>query len=182
MPLAQENDWRTLKGDKLSALGSLWSNDDFSGRAVFTADRSTNESLGVDLIVTDVEFTISEHVQVMPHIGDTFTWLAHGKSPLTATVSATLVDTPANFGKRHLVDLYRNILRLTAVSRTGKIPALRVPGAVIEGPLVSLKIRETSKSEDAITVTLEIFVMRLSIVHDGRMVTFDYQSGHDSAK
>lgn len=177
------NDWRTTsKDDSLAALDSLWSYDNFENRAAWYASLDEATPVSLDLLVQNIDFTLGEHVQVQPHVGETFGHIAFGKAPLTATVTCVLVDTPVNYSKQHLVDLYKNTLRLTAVALRRTTPVLRGVNTFLQGPCVSMRITETSSQpQDVIAVVFEILVMRVIVVKNGAVVNFDYVHGVESS-
>lgn len=155
-----EKDWRKADepSDNLWAVDSVWSYDDFSGRARLYEDNTFKNPLDIDLVITNIDIPIDEKTQVSPHVGDSFGEVHFGKAPMQASISAILVDTPKNFGKQWLIDAYKNKLRLSAVARTRKIPVLVYATHMLQGPFISLRITENSRSEDTITVNMRMLV------------------------
>lgn len=149
-------DWRKEDepSDNLWAVNSVWTYDDYKGRARFYEDSTLKNPLDLDLIITHIDIPLDEKIQISPHIGDSFGFVPFGKSPLQVAISALLIDIPKNFGKQWLIDHYKNRLRLSAVARTGKIPVLVYATHMLQGPLISMRITEDAKSEDTITVNL----------------------------
>lgn len=175
-------DWRrtTTPEDTLSALDSLYSPDDFTGRAAFYESPVATTPLSLDLFVQNVQFNLEEHLQVSQYIGDIFGVICFGKKPLHMTVSCILADGPENYGKQYLIDCYKNRLRLSAVARTGNVPVLRCLDSVYSGPVVGMNLNESSDREDVLIVTFTMLVLSLNVVHLGNAVTFDYLHGTDS--
>ena len=99
-------DWRkpTTPEDTLSALDSLYSPDDFTGRAAFYESATATSPLNIDLLVQSIQFNLEEHMQLSHYVGDIFGEICFGKKPLHMTVSCVLVDGPENYGKQYLVD------------------------------------------------------------------------------
>lgn len=147
-----------LPSDTLFALGSTWSKDDFSGRAVLGVEGAP---AGADLLIGSVAFTLAEHIQIDPHLGSGFGVAAFGKAPLVATVGATLLDTSATSGRAALLDLYTGELRLEAAARTGRLPTLCFLNVALYGPFLSLTLEESSASEDTVQVGMELLVFKL---------------------
>lgn len=67
-------DWRkpTTPEDMLSALDSLYSPDDFTGRAAFYESATATSPLDIDLLVQSVQFNLEEHLQLSHYVGDIF--------------------------------------------------------------------------------------------------------------
>ena len=175
---ANSADWRTtFHTDSLSALSSLRSMDDFSGRAALYLSAGDTTPLQVDLFVQNVNFAIGEHIQISPYLGDIFGAVAFGKAPMSATISAILADSQKTYGKQYLVDAYKNRLRLSAVARTGVVPVLRCENSVFRGPLLAMRITEESSSEDTAIVILTMIVMSYTVIRGMSSVVFDYVHG-----
>jgi len=177
-----QKDWRSASvyTDSFSALDSLSSYDDFSGRAALYQSQAAASPLEIDLLVQNISFTLAEHIQVTPHIGNTFGAIAFGKAPMQATVSCALADPGTNFGKQYLVDAYKNRLRLEAVAKSGAVPVLRFENGMLRGPLLSLRVSEQSTQEDLVTVVFVLFVLSFSLVRGGNSIVFDYVHGTET--
>lgn len=175
-------DWRkpTTPEDTLAALDSLYSPDDFTGRAALYESETATTPLDIDLLVQSVQFNIEEHIQLSQYVGDIFGAICFGKKPLHMTVSCVLADGPENYGKQYLVDCYKNRLRLSAVARTGKVPVLRCLDSMYSGPVVGMQLSERSSQEDVLIVTFTLLVLSLHVAHGGNLVTFDYLHGTDN--
>lgn len=175
-------DWRrpTTPEDTLSALDSLYSPDDFSGRAALYESATATTPLEIDLFVQNIQFNLEEHIQLFQYVGDIFGAVCFGKKPLHMTASCVLADGPENYGKQYLVDCYKNRLRLSAVARTGNVPVLRCLDSTYSGPIVGMQLSESSTQEDVLIVTFTMLVLYLNVAHDGSLVTFDYLHGTDS--
>jgi len=160
------NDWRdgVDPSDLLYAMNSYYSKEDFSGRAAIYESATATKPLNIDLIVTNVDLNLDEHIQVSEHIGDTFGIICFGKAPLQVTYSCILPDTQRTYGKQYLIDAYKNKLRLTAVARTGNIPVMQFATHAIKGPFISLRVTERSSSEDTLIVIMTMFVTELKVV------------------
>ena len=163
---ASISDWRnsTTPSDLLFALDSYWSKDDFTGRAAIYEDENTVQALNIDLVITNVDLTLDEHIQISEYVGDNFGIVCFGKAPLQVTFTATLPDTQLTYGKQYLVDAYKNKLRLSAVARTGKIPVVQFATHYIQGPFISLRITESSQSEDTFVVIMTMIVTQLKVM------------------
>lgn len=169
--------------DLLFAKDSQGTYDNFNyyeGRAAIYEEIFADKPLNIDLFIRNVDFRLEEHIQVSPHVGDTFGITCFGKAPLIATFSGILADTQITFGKQYLVDAWKNRLRLTAVARRGKIPVIKYENMAYQGPFLKMRITEDSKSEDSIIVVLEMLVTQMQAVGDGTPVFFDYVHGVES--
>lgn len=181
--ISTSKDWRkSYWTDRLSALNSLRSKEDFSGRAALYASQTDLQPMEIDLLVQNVNFVLAEHMQITQHIGDTFGAMPFGKAPMEATISAVLADTQQTFGKQYLIDAYKNKLRLSAVARTGKIPVLRCENTILRGPFTALRITEASTSEDTVIVVLTMLVMSYSLIKNRSTIVFDYVHGTESVE
>ena len=162
---------------------------DFSSIAKFVildSDKSAEEakeggSLDVDLMVNNVSFSLAEHNSLHPYLGDMFGVHYYGKSPVTADISAMLIDTENNFSKPYLLQLYKNKLRVRAVAKTKVCPCLVFPGITLQGPLVSMSLVENSESPDTVAVVFRMIVIRLMTTgQEGEQAVFDVSGGEYS--
>jgi hypothetical protein len=175
----------TLPADPLRAF-DLWnlrsysSPDDFSGRAALFADSHSSIPLNVDIIIQSVSFRLEEHLQVTPHIGDTFDFFAHGKAPAVADVTALLAESPDCRGKQSLMPLYYQRLRMSAAARTGNLPVLEYLGARIQGPWTALRVIGAAAQEDMVNVQFSILVLKAVFADATGSVTLDYSLGSES--
>lgn len=160
--------------DTLLACGSLYSKDDFSGRAVIGV---AGAPARVDLLIQDISLNPTEHIQRDKHIGNTVSAFAFGKAPLVAAVSGVLADTPLTCGRSALTELYIGLLRLEAVARSGKLPTLMFLNSVIHGPLLSLRLEESAASEDTLQVSFDMLVFELRAMGAQTSVMLDYSHG-----
>ena len=163
--------------DQLFALDSFFSKDDFSKRAAIYEQASEVEPLKIDYIIQGIDVLMDEHIQVTEHVSDTFGIVCFGKAPLRVTYTGVLADTDITYGKQYLIDAYKNKLRLGAVSRTGKVPAVKFANYVIEGPFIKMHITETTASECILTVIMTMIVTSYQITGEGKSVVFDYIHG-----
>lgn len=173
------SEWRTTETpeDLMFAIDSYYSKDDFSGRAAIFEDETALKPLDIDLFIQNIDVNFDEHIQFTPHASDTFGIVCFGKAPMRLIITATLADTQITFGKQYLVDAYKNKLRVTAVSRTGKVPVLKYGNYAISGPFISLKITQNANSEDTLIVVLTMIVTNYQIVGEEEPLIFDYIHG-----
>ena len=153
---------------------------DFSGPARVVAPQpegSFSEAITVDLIIENVQYAVSEHQQTENYQGNIYGSLYFGTAPVRVDVSAFLPDTASNQGKQHLMALYRNWLRLTAVAHTELVPWLLAKSCVFFGPWINLRITERSHTEDLLTVNFSLLATKVVMMGDGKEVTLDYTSG-----
>ena len=161
-----DTDWRKPQdpSDLLFALNSYYSKEDFSGRAAIYESVSALKPLNIDLVVHSADIVLDEHIQVIDHIGDSFSVFSFGKAPLNVTYTAVMPDSHKTYGKQYLVDAWKNKLRLSAVARTGKVPIMQFTTHFVTGPFTSMRITENSQSEDTLTVVLSMLVTHLKIM------------------
>ena len=164
----------------LQPLTTYFSKEDFSGRAAIFPNASSNTAFDLDLLIQSIDTHIVEHQQIEKHIGETFSSLFFGKAPLFINVSAVLPDSPNNYGKARLIDLYKNTLRISAVARTGSIPALRAKNCTFIGPWSALHIAESANYEDVLTVSFSIATLSISAINNETVVCLDFAHGIDS--
>lgn len=182
IPKEQSEDWRRNDepSDLLFARDSQWSYETFEGRAAIYESAEAAAPLNIDLFIHNVDIRLEEHIQVSTHVGETFGIMCFGKSPLRVTFSGILADTQLNYGKLYLVDAYKNKLRLGAVARRGKIPVVVFGTHALQGPFIGMQIRESSTSEDTVTVVITMLLTALQIVGEGEPLLFDYVHGVES--
>lgn len=161
-------------------LTTYFSKDDFSGRAAIFPNASSNVAFDLDLLIQNIDTHIVEHQQIEKHIGETFSSLFFGKAPLLISVAALLPDSPNNYGKSRLIDLYKNTLRISAVARTGVVPALKAKNCIFSGPWVSLRIAESANYEDVITVNFSIAALSITATNNNTTIYLDFAHGSDS--
>lgn len=164
----------------LQPLTTYFSKDDFSGRADIFPNASSAIAFDLDLLIQNIDTHIVEHQQIENHIGETFSSLFFGKAPLLVSVAALLPDSPNNYGKSRLIDLYKNTLRISAAARTGIIPALKVKNCTFAGPWASLRISESANYEDVLTVNISIAALSITAINNDAIVYLDFAHGIDS--
>jgi hypothetical protein len=176
------NDWRKedSPSDLLFALDTYYSFENFTGRAAIYDDATAESPLDIDYIITNIDLNLDEHIQVSEHVGNSFGVICFGKAPLQVTFSGVLADTQKTFGKRFLIDAYKNKLRLGAVARTGIIPVVKFGNHALHGPFISMRITENSMSEDTLTVIMTMFVTEMQVIGEDEPIVFDYVHGVES--
>lgn len=168
--------------DSLMALLPYGSRDDFTGRAAIYESANATAPANLDLFVNSVEVPLKEYIQIEKHIGNTLSLHAPGRAPSIISISAELVETRLNFGKQYLLELYQNRLRLEAVARTGVVPVFEFVRAAIEGPFLTMRITDSTSSEDTLLVNMTMLVLRLSFLGDTQSAVIDFQQGEDLAE
>lgn len=151
--------------------------DDFTGRACIYQSVEASQPFPVDIIVESVDFNFDEHTQTSPHIGNTFSFIAFGKSAMQMRVNGVIVDTGDNFGKDTFMDIYRNYLRMEAVARRGVAPVFCFPNAAIYCAASGVNLTETSESEDLVFFTLTLEVLKAVFKNDERNFMLSYIHG-----
>lgn len=181
-PLDQEYDWRKSDepSDLLFARDSQCSYETFDCRAKIFESITDPLPLNIDLFIRNIDVRLEEHIQVATHIGESFGITCFGKAPMRVTFSGVLADTQNTYGKQYLVDAYKNKLRLGAVARRGKIPVLEFGTHALQGPFLSMRLSESSESEDTVIVVMSMLLTAIQIVGDGKPLHFDYVHGVES--
>lgn len=156
--------------------------DDFTGRACIYQSIEASQPFPVDMIVESVDFNFDEHTQVSPHIGNTFSFIAFGKNGMQLRVNGVIVDTGDNFGKDTFMDIYRNYLRLEAVSRRGVAPIFCFPNAAMYCAASSVHLTETADSEDLVFFTLTLEVIKAVFKNDERNFMLSYVHGTEMSE
>ena len=175
---SEVSSWRSrspIVEDRLWAVDSLYGSDDFSNRAILQDTPNRNGSLKIDLLIQNVHFTMNEHIMHTAHIGETFSAVPFGKAPLELQAQAVLADTQITYGKQFLIDAYKNKLRLSAAARTGNTPALFYLNSMVLGPLVSMRVTESSNSADTCLVTFSMLVELYLVYGEDGPLVFDYR-------
>ncbi len=177
----QGDQWRdgADPSDLLFALDSQYSYYDFQGRAAFYEDAKATSPLPMDLFITAIDANLEEYIQSAPHVADSFGIVCFGKAPMRLNISARLADTQLTHGKQYLIDAYKNKLRLGACARTGKIPVLVCGSYAWQGPLVSMRLTESSQSEDTLVATLEMIVTGMQVTGQEGGLYFDFVHGSE---
>ena len=144
------------------------------------------EDVPLDLLVTSVNIDYNENNQITTHLGETFNLTMFGKTPATATITASLLDSKDSYGKNTLVGLYRDYLRPSAVARTQKMPSLMIGDEHrLTGPIFNMKLTLNSEHQGVWDVAMTMQIMRHTIMNtdnDGNdvAVEFDYTVGEDT--
>lgn len=162
--------------------------DDFTSVAQFAlldGDLSESnmggKSLNLDLMIQNVMCAFGDYHKLLGHIGDTFSIHYFGRSPMTVTFQGFLLDSATNYGKAQLIQLYRDVLRVKAVARSGVAPVLIFPGMILQGAIAEMSIEENSETQTTLSVSMKMLVLRmLSIAPNNtgtKSVLFDYTTG-----
>lgn len=138
----------------------------------------------VALLITSVSVDYKENNQVTPHLGESFSLTMFGKTPATATIQGTLLDSKDGCGKNALVALYRDYLRPSAVARTKQMPVLVLESQRIDGPITNMQLTISGTEHGVWTVGMTMQIMRHTIVcpedAGGGVISFDYTVGEDA--
>lgn len=166
-----------MNADRMASTSTLESYDDFSGRAALYDSSSSDKPFPVDIIVQEIDFALAEHIQMEPHIGNTFSFIPFGKDKMSATVSIILPDSGANKGKSDFMDVYRNYWRLEAVARRGVAPVLALPNAALSCACTSLHIQETGEVDDCINIAATLAIFKAVFSSQTSSICYDYIHG-----
>lgn len=167
---------------------STYFKDDFTSVAHFAVldgDLSESNMLGeavnLDLMIQNVLCSFGDYNKMLAHLGDTFSIHYFGRSPMALNIQGFLVDSSSNYGKADLVKLYRDVLRVKAVARTGVAPVLIFPGMAVQGAISEMNIEENSETQTTISVSMKMLVIRVLAVapenKGAKSVLFDYTTG-----
>ena len=162
--------------------------DDFTSIAQFAildGDLSETNMAGkpinLDLMVQSVLCNLGDYSKMVGHIGDTFSIHYFGRNPMVVNIQGFLLDSSSNYGKAQLIQLYRDVLRVKAVARSGVAPVLIFPGMIIQGAIAEMSIEETSETQTTLSVSMKMLVIRvLSIAPENtgaKSLLFDYTTG-----
>ena len=143
----------------------------------------SGKDLKLDMVTQRVTIPIGEHHKIDQHIGDTFSVHYYGRAPLVVNLQGVLIDSTDSYGKPHLIQLYRDVLRVKAVARSGIAPVVVFPGIAIQGAVTGMTITEDSETQVGILVSINMLVLRLlgnAPDNEGtKSVMYDYTIGAD---
>ena len=122
----------------------------------------------IPLLITGVQTQMSEYSHVDAYIGDIFTTQFYGKSPITYSITAKVLNTTGykngaleNIpGVELLKTLYRGLLRLKVVAKYKIAPYITFTGCTIRGPFLSLDINYSNMAEDFCEVQFQVLAIQ----------------------
>ena len=111
MAILQQNPINAWSLDQNDAL-YLWDTKTFYDGSSFLKRASVHldeARLEANLLIQSIRLDLPEHMQVVPHMSDTFNVQYHGKAPAHLTDAGILADVPGTgfsggFGKKCLMD------------------------------------------------------------------------------
>ncbi len=118
--------------------------------------------LALDMLITDVDFTIGEHHKLEEHIGDTYALDFFGKAPIIINAKAQLIDLDGNNSKYKLMLLYTQLFRLSKVIRWQIVPQLRFVGCNCSVAFLELGITESMTQADTLQINMSLLALDIT--------------------
>ncbi len=109
-----------------------------------------------DFLLTDVQCSMNEKVQIMEVFGDNFVSYFFGKSPTTFSISGILVDDIDNEWFPNFLEVYDKFLRGTQLARKSVLLELTLPNVIIIGAVTSFNYSQTAARDTDIPFSMQI--------------------------
>lgn len=109
-----------------------------------------------DFLLTDVQCSMNEKVQIMEVFGDNFVSYFFGKSPTTFTIGGILIDDVDNEWFPNFLEVYDKFLRGTQLARKSVLLELSLPNVVVIGAITSFSYNQNANRDTDIPFTMQV--------------------------
>ena len=127
----------------------------------------------VGFILTGVQESHNEKVEIVPLPGDTFASYFYGANPRQFNFSGILLNTEQDQWRDGFEDLYENYLRGSVSSRNFSIVQISYNGRVVSGWLTNLSQQLDSSNDHYASFSFSVLVSRVDMVGGSKKFT-DY--------
>jgi hypothetical protein len=138
---------------KRAANSFVTGNDtaDFVTSRLITSDPGMGFS---DFLLTNVQVTYNEKVQITPTFGDSEVVYYFGKAPVIFQLGGILIDDVDNQWFTTFVETYSHILRGTELARNHELIEITLPNMVVIGSIMSLSHQQDAARDTDIPFTM----------------------------
>jgi hypothetical protein len=153
---------RILSSDPSRALAQRSSeNQSLSGNVnglnVFNDLYSLDSNGGFkDFLLTDVNVSFNEKVQITQTFGDTETVYYFGRAPVIYNISGLLIDDLDNQWFTQFVDLYGGVLRGTESARNYELIEFTLPNVLLVGTIMTFSYTQNAARDTDIQFSMQI--------------------------
>ena len=119
----------------------------------------------VGFILTEVQESHNEKVELVPLPGDTFASYFYGGSPRQFNFNGVLLNTDQDQWRDSFEQMYEKYLRGSASSREFNIVQVRYGGRIVSGWLTNMSQQLTSQSDLFCQFSFTVLVSRVDLIH-----------------
>jgi hypothetical protein len=141
---------------KKRALNSFVTGSDaasFVASRLITADPGAGFS---EFLLTNVQVTYNEKVQIVPTFGDSEVVYYFGKAPVIFQLGGMLIDDVDNQWFTMFIETYANIIRGSELARNHELLEITLPNMVIVGSVMSLSHQQDASRDTDIPFTMTV--------------------------
>lgn len=117
------------------------------------------------MLIESVTFDLADQHMLTEYFGDTFSTVYFGRSPTIIACTGKLSTLAGSNNKRNFMALYRDVLRLRKVARTGIVPVICFTGAYARGAFIDMNLERNSNVEDFYNMAFRFLVFDLLFVN-----------------
>lgn len=136
-----------------------------SEAAASAFDSSMDYTVTSALWIESIGFELADKSQITEYFGDTFSTIYFGREPTILMCSGHLSALSGSNTKRNFMALYRDVLRLRKVARTGIVPIIEFTGMVARGAFIDLQLERNSQTDDLYTMSFKFLVAQLMMLN-----------------
>lgn len=141
------------------------SSGEISDAAASAFDSSMDYSVISAFFIDAVGFDMADKYQLVEYFGDTFSNLYFGRDPLIISCTGKLSALIGSNTKRNFMALYRDVLRLRKVAKSGIVPILSFSKAIAKGAFIDLQLERTTQINDFYNIAFKFLVFQLLIIN-----------------
>jgi len=128
----------------------------------------------VGFILTEVQETHNEKVELVPLPGDTYASYFYGASPRQFNFNGVLLNTEQDKWRDSFEQLYEKYLRGSASSRNFNIVQIRYGGRIVSGWLLNMSQQQSSQSDLYAQFSFSVLVSRIDMLNKSKDNYVDY--------
>ena len=139
-----------------------------------SVDSKIKDKAYVGFILTEVQETHNEKVELVPLPGDTYASYFYGASPRQFNFNGVLLNTDQDQWRDSFEQLYEEHLRGSKSSRNFNIVQIRYGGRIVSGWLLSMSQQQSSQSDLYSQFSFSVLVSRIDMLNQRRDKYTDY--------
>lgn len=109
-----------------------------------------------DFLLTDVQCSMNEKMQIMEVFGDNFVSYFFGRSPTTFTMSGIIFDDIDNEWFPNFLEVYDKFIRGTQLARKSLLLEISLPNVIIIGSIVNFSYSQTAMRDTDIQFNMQV--------------------------
>ncbi len=143
------------KADTLSAI--MAGNTPSSGQGLDkVADALMSDGGYTDFLLTNVDVSFNEKVQINEVFGDSEVVYYFGRSPVTFNLSGLIFDDVDNNWFYHFIVAYLGVLRGTLLAKNHQLVQINLPNMTIKGTISGISYQQDSSRDTDIRFNMQI--------------------------